>query len=206
MSKTGHYGPSHKPKGISFMTQGASASLSYDDITAKLADKSIMLIGLMGSGKTVIGRLLAQAVACDFVDSDKQIEDESNLRITDIFDLYGEPKFREMERRVISKLITQKKTIISVGGGAFCQAEIREMAKGQVTVIWLRAAPSELLSRMDNLSSRPLLSGDNPLGVLERLHQERFDDYRCADIIVDTDGLSLRQSLEKLLEAIAEKA
>ena len=158
------------------MTQGADASLSHADTAAKLATKSVMLIGLMGSGKTVIGRMLAQTLGCDFIDSDKQIEEESNLRITDIFDLYGEPKFREMERRVIGK------------------------------VIWLRARPSELLSRMDNLSSRPLLSGDNPLAVLERLHKERFDDYQQADMIVDTDGLSLHQSLEKLLRAIAQAA
>lgn len=188
------------------MTQGADASLSHADTAAKLATKSVMLIGLMGSGKTVIGRMLAQTLGCDFIDSDKQIEEESNLRITDIFDLYGEPKFREMERRIIGSLVAQKNAVISVGGGAFCQPEIRDMAKGQVTVIWLRATPSELLSRMDNLSSRPLLSGDNPLAVLERLHKERFDDYQQADMIVDTDGLSLHQSLEKLLQAIAQAA
>ena len=164
--------------------------------------QSLMLIGLMGSGKTVIGRMLAQSLGWAFVDSDKQIEDESNLRISDIFDLYGEPKFREMERRIISGLIDQPGTIISVGGGAFCQPEIRQLAKGQVTTIWLRAQPAELLSRMDNLASRPLLAGDNPLATLERLHKERYDDYSKADIVVDTDGLSLRQSLAKITDAI----
>lgn len=169
----------------------------------KPATKSVMLIGLMGSGKTVIGRMLAGAYGWDFVDSDKQIEEESNLRISDIFDLYGEAKFREMERRIISKLVGHHDTIISVGGGAYCQPEIRDAAKGAVTTIWLRAQPSELLGRMDNLSSRPLLAGDEPLAILQRLHKERFDDYAQADIVIDTDGLSLRQSLDKLLTALS---
>ncbi|MGC6516606.1 MAG: shikimate kinase [Candidatus Puniceispirillaceae bacterium] len=163
---------------------------------------SLMLIGLMGSGKTVIGRMLANALGRDFVDSDKLIEDESGLRITDIFDLYGEEKFREMERRIISKLVDQKNLVISVGGGAFCQSEIRDMAKGKVTVLWLRATPEVLLSRMDNLASRPLLAGDDPLGILQNLHETRFEDYSKADMVIDTDGLSLQQSLDKLLSAL----
>ena len=166
--------------------------------------QSVMLIGLMGSGKTVIGRMLSQAYGWDFVDSDKKIEDDSNLRITDIFDLFGEPKFREMERRIIGALIGQDKHIISVGGGAFCQSDIRAAAKGAVTTLWLRATPSELLSRMDNLSSRPLLAGDDPLAILQRLHEERFADYSQADIVVDTDGLSLRQSLDRVMAALAK--
>ncbi len=171
-------------------------------IQIKSPTKSVMLIGLMGSGKTVIGRMLALNLGWDFLDSDKQIEEESNLRISDIFELYGEPKFRDMEARIIGQLITRQNAILSVGGGAYCQAAIREMTKGQVTTIWLRAQPAELLSRMDNLSSRPLLAGDNPLGTLERLHKERYNDYNEADIIIDTDGLSLKQSLAKLRDTL----
>lgn len=167
-----------------------------------MPNKSIMLIGLMGSGKTVIGRMLANALAWDFFDSDKLIEEESNLRIRDIFELYGEPKFRDMERRIISQLVGHDKAIISVGGGAFCQADIRALAHQQVTTIWLRAAPKELLSRMNNFASRPLLAGDDPLGVLQKLHKERYEDYSHADIVVDTDGLSKRQSLKKVLNAL----
>ena len=174
-------------------------NMSYDR-----PSQSVMLIGLMGSGKTVIGRMLAQAYGWQFADSDKKIEDESNLRITDIFDLFGEPKFREMERRIIGELIGYDQHIISVGGGAFCQPDIRAAAKGSVITIWLRATPSELLSRMDNLSSRPLLAGDNPLAILQRLHRERFDDYSQADITINTDGLSLRQSLDRVMAALAK--
>ena len=164
-----------------------------------------MLIGLMGSGKTVIGRMLAQAYGWNFVDSDMQIEDESNLRIRDIFELYGEPKFRESERRVIGDLIEKPQTIISIGGGAFCQPAIRTAASGRVTTLWLRAAPAELLRRMDNLASRPLLAGDNPLAILEALHKERFDDYALADIVVDTDKLSLQKALDKVLAALSRE-
>lgn len=164
-----------------------------------------MLIGLMGSGKTALGRLLAEVMGRQFVDTDKMIEDESGLRITDIFELYGEAKFRELERRIVTGLTQQTDLVISVGGGAFCQEDIRQAAKGNVLTIWLNARPQTLLSRMDNLSSRPLLAGDNPLSVLETLHQKRKTDYEQADVIIDTDGLSLRQSLDKLLSTFRKE-
>ena len=173
--------------------------------TRLMPQQSIMLIGLMGSGKTVLGRMLADAMGRQFVDTDKLIEEESGLRITDIFELYGEAKFRELERRIITKLTQQTDLVISVGGGAFCQADIRQAAKGTVLSIWLSARPQTLLSRMDNLSSRPLLAGDDPLGTLEHLHNTRKKDYEQADLIVDTDGLSLRQSLDKVLNSLNEE-
>lgn len=173
--------------------------------TPKMSQQSVMLIGLMGSGKTVLGRLLAEAMGRQFVDTDKLIEDESGLRITDIFELYGEAKFRELERRIITDLTKQTDLVISVGGGAFCQQEIRQAARGAVLSIWLSAPPRTLLSRMDNLSSRPLLAGDNPLGTLEMLHEARKKDYEQADVIIDTDGLSLRQSLDKVLSTLKEE-
>ena len=185
------------------MSDSTNQRVFDDKKTYQSPSQSVMLIGLMGSGKTVIGRMLAHAYGWDFADSDKTIEETSNLRITDIFDLFGEAKFREMERRVIGELITVQNTVISVGGGAFCQPDIRRAAKGNVTTIWLRATPAELLGRMDNLASRPLLAGDNPLGILEQLHKERFADYAQADIVVDTDKLSLRQSLAKVLAALS---
>ena len=163
--------------------------------------KSIMLIGLMGSGKTVIGKMLANVMNWPFQDSDKLIEGESGLRITDIFDLYGEEKFREMERRIILAEITKPGHILSVGGGAFCQKQIQQAAKSEIITIWLRAKPETLLGRMDNLSTRPLLAGPDPLGVLSSLHEQRYEDYQKADIIVDTDGLSQKQSLDKVFDA-----
>lgn len=164
--------------------------------------KPIMMIGLMGSGKTVIGKMLAQKLGVPFTDTDKLIEDEAGLRISDIFELYGEAKFREMERRIITSMATQEAQIISVGGGAFCQPEIREAVKGKLTSLWLRAAPETLLSRMDNLASRPLLAGDDPLGILQSLHKTRSQDYSHADLIVDTDGLSKKESLDKVAAAL----
>lgn len=164
--------------------------------------KPIMMIGLMGSGKTVIGRLLAQKLGLPFTDTDKLIEDEAGLRISDIFELYGEAKFREMERRIITSMATSTPQIISVGGGAFCQAEIRQETKDKITSLWLRASPETLLSRMDNLASRPLLAGDNPLGILQDLHEKRAADYSQADLIVDTDGLSKKESLQKAAHAL----
>lgn len=167
---------------------------------SKQITKPIMMIGLMGSGKTVIGKMLAQKLKLPFTDTDKLIEDEAGLRISDIFELYGEAKFREMERRIITSMATKEPQIISVGGGAFCQAEIRNATKGKLISLWLRAAPETLLSRMDNLASRPLLAGDNPLGILRDLHETRSQDYSKADLIVDTDSLSKKDSLQKVLD------
>ena len=169
--------------------------------TAKLT-KPVMMIGLMGSGKTVIGKMLAQRLSVPFTDTDKLIEDEAGLRISDIFELYGEAKFREMERRIITSMSSNEPQIISVGGGAFCQPEIRDVAKGNLISLWLRADPQTLLSRMDNLATRPLLAGDNPLGVLQALHKSRSQDYNQADVIVDTDGLSKKESLNKVAGAL----
>lgn len=179
----------------------STAKVSQKDPSKDKGQKSIMLIGLMGSGKTVIGKMLANAMDWPFQDSDKMIEDESGLRITDIFDLYGEEKFREMERRIILAEITKPAHILSVGGGAFCQQQIQQAAKSEITTIWLRAKPETLLGRMDNLSTRPLLAGPDPLGVLSSLHEQRYEDYQKADIIVDTDGLSQKQSLDKVVDA-----
>ncbi len=165
--------------------------------------KSVLLIGLMGSGKTAVGRLMAQQLGRDFTDSDKVIEDEAGLRITDIFELYGEAKFRDMEHRIISRLVAAAPQIISTGGGAFTQAKVRDAVAGKVTSLWLRATPETLLSRMDNLSTRPLLAGDNPLAILQKLHEARFNDYAKADIIVDTDGLSLRAAADKVTAALS---
>lgn len=164
--------------------------------------KPIMMIGLMGSGKTVIGKMLAQNLGLPFTDTDKLIEDEAGLRVSDIFELYGEAKFRDMERRIITSMATKEPQIISVGGGAFCQPEIREAAKGRLISLWLRANPETLLSRMDNLATRPLLAGDDPLGILQSLHETRSQDYSHADLIVDTDGLSKKDSLDKVTEAL----
>ena len=161
-----------------------------------------MMIGLMGSGKTVIGKMLAQKLGVPFTDTDHLIENEAGLRISDIFELYGEAKFREMERRIITSMTAKEPQIISVGGGAFCQPEIREAVKDRLISLWLRDDPKTLLSRMDNLASRPLLAGDDPLGVLKALYETRSQDYSEADLIVDTDGLSKKDSLDKVAEAL----
>ena len=187
-------------KKISALAPQSSGAMSLDLSHLR---QPIMLIGLMGSGKTVLGRMLAEATGRAFIDSDKAIEDEAGLRITDIFELYGEAKFRDLERRIIGQLVRRDHSILSVGGGAFCQAEIRGLAKTYVTSIWLSASPETLLSRMDNLASRPLLAGDNPLGILQQLHKARRDDYAQADFTIETDGLSLRQSLDKIITQLA---
>jgi len=165
----------------------------------------IALIGLMGAGKSAIGQMLARALNYDFIDADKRIEEESGLIIADIFELYGEAKFREVEQRVISEIVSKTYgggVILSTGGGAFCQPETQKIMLEHTKTLWLRARPETLLGRIKNLSTRPLLSGPDPLGVLRALNEKRAVFYEKADIIVDTDGSTKEQSLAALLQAL----
>ena len=174
----------------------------------------IALIGLMGAGKSAIGQMLASTLNYAFIDSDKRIEEESGLAITDIFELYGEAKFRDVEKRVISDIVAhsdkahsgQDGVILSTGGGAFCQPETQKIMLENTTTLWLRARPETLLGRIKNVSTRPLLAGPDPLGVLQDLTKKRAGFYKQADIIVDTDGFTKEQSLAALVQALDDTA
>ena len=161
-------------------------------------EKSIALVGLMGAGKSWMGRRLASRTGWDFVDSDIAIEEESGLSIPEMFDLGGEAKFRQLELRVIRRLLAGPPIILSTGGGSFCQPDTQQAIRQGALVVWLHARPETLLGRIDNLQSRPLLSGPDPLAVMRRLAVERQPYYQQADIIVDTDGLTQKQAFDKL--------
>lgn len=161
-------------------------------------EKSIALVGLMGAGKSWMGRRLAGQTGWPFVDSDNEIETETGLTIPEMFDLGGETKFRQVELRVIRRLLDGPPIILSTGGGSFCQPETQQAISQGALVVWLHARPETLLGRIDNLASRPLLAGPDPLSVMRRLAAERLPFYQRADIMVDTDGLTQKQAFDKL--------
>ena len=173
-----------------------------DHLITKMT-RNIVLVGHMGSGKTNVGRLLAQKLDLNFVDSDKVIEDVAGISIIDIFELYGEDEFRKLELRGISTLLDQRPfQIISVGGGAFVQPDCHNIIKAKGLSVWLQAAPETLVSRMSNFSSRPLLKDKDPLTVLKQLSKKRDPYFEKADLIVNTDRLELTDSTQKVMDSL----
>ena len=153
-------------------------------LIARLGDRCIVLVGMMGAGKTSIGKRLANALRLPFLDADAEIEKAANLSIAEIFQNYGEAHFREGERRVVARLMASGPAVLATGGGAFISEETRESARRHGVTIWLRADPSVLLERVRKKGNRPLLNDPDPEGVLRRLLTEREPFYSRADIVI----------------------
>ena len=165
-------------------------------------DKPIAIVGLMGSGKSVIGRHLAKKLDLTFADSDQLVKDMAGVSIANIFDLAGEAKFREMEFRAIQNQLDQPLHVLATGGGAFCEPETAAMLRKNAIVVWLQASPDTLLRRIGDITSRPLLQTGSPLEILEQLQTAREPFYRKAHIHLNTDGLTMPKSLAKLVNAL----
>ena len=171
------------------------------DATA-VFDKPIAIVGLMGSGKTVIGRHLAKKLDLTFVDSDQLVKDMAGVSIANIFDLAGEAKFREMEFRAIKKQLDKPPHVLATGGGAFCEPETATLLCENTIVVWLQANSDTLLRRIGDTTSRPLLQTGSPLKILQKLQTARAPFYRKAHIHLNTDGLTVPKSLAKLVSAL----
>lgn len=149
---------------------------------------NIFLVGLMGAGKTTIGRQLAQQLGCPFLDSDQYLCDKTGVSIPTIFELEGEAGFRERERGVIDELTQMKSIVLATGGGAVLRPENRAVLTKRGTVVYLHVAPEILLERTRNDRNRPLLQVDNPLQKIQELYQVRDPIYRqVADIVLDIE-------------------
>lgn len=151
-----------------------------------LGNRNIVFVGLMGAGKTAIGRRLSQMQDLPFIDSDHEIESVSRMTVPELFETYGETEFRSLEQRVIERLLRQGGQIVSTGGGAFMNEATRGNIARRGVSVWLKADLDLLLSRVARNKDRPLLRNDDPRGVLQRLMQERHPVYRTADLTVKT--------------------
>lgn len=180
------------------MTRKQSAHASQTTYRFLLS-QPLVLVGLMGSGKTAVGSRLAEQLQMPFIDSDHEIEAQAGLSIRDIFDIGGEAKFRDLEYRVMKRLMTEQPAIIATGGGAFCQPATRQLIAEHARSLWLDASPEVLLSRIGDISTRPLLMSGDPLEILRRLAAERQDDYAQADLQLRTGHLRHQATLNKLL-------
>jgi shikimate kinase len=148
--------------------------------------KPVVLVGLMGAGKTSVGIRLAHLLGARFVDSDDEIERAANLTVPEIFERYGEAHFRGGERRVLARLLAGPPAVIATGGGAFMDTETRALVRARAISVWLRATLEVLLQRTAGRTHRPLLSRGNPREILGRLIDARYPVYAEADLVVDS--------------------
>lgn len=165
-------------------------------------DKTIVLVGLMGSGKSCIGKRLAQRLDVPFVDADAEIEKAAGLSIAEIFGKYGEAYFRDGERRVMARLLHGRPCILASGGGAFMDAETRKLIKEQATSLWLRAELDTLVARTKGRSHRPLLNSGDPREKLQDLMNARYPIYAQADVAVDTGQDNPNVTAARALDAL----
>ncbi|RDV07548.1 shikimate kinase [Sphingorhabdus pulchriflava] len=172
-------------------------------VTNTASGRSIVLVGMMGVGKSTIGKLLAGKLGLDFVDSDEQIEAAAGMPISEIFDRFGESGFRDGERRVIARLIGEGPKVIATGGGAFINDETRALIKEQCTSVWIDADLDVLVERVSRRNNRPLLVGRNPREVLTELAAKRTPCYSQADIHVRSDSGPHSRTVGQILEALA---
>ena len=170
-------------------------------IAARL-DRPVVLVGLMGSGKSAVGRRAAKQLGIGFKDSDQLIVKAAGINIAEIFELAGEVKFREMERKTLGNLALASPQIIATGGGAFCQDATADLLLQHTLTIWLKASPATLLSRIGNTKTRPMLHNGDPLATLTHLDKQRARLYKKAHIHLDTDGLSTYTAMMALLHAL----
>ncbi len=166
--------------------------------------RPIVLIGLMGVGKTTVGRRLAQRLRLPFVDADAEIETAAGMTVAEIFERFGEPHFRDGERRVIARLIDGAPKVIATGGGAFLNDETRALILDQATAIWLDAAPKVLAERVAKRDHRPLLRGKDPLQVLTELAAIRNPVYALAPIHVVSKVAPHEATVNSILTALGK--
>lgn len=181
----------------------ALATMLQTDERGPLWDgKPIVLIGLMGVGKTTVGRRLAQRLNLPFVDADHEIEAAAKMTVSDIFTRFGEPYFRDGERRVIQRLVDGTPKVIATGGGAFLNEETRQLILDNAMTIWLDAAPEVLADRVARRDTRPLLRGKDPLKVLTELAAIRNPIYALAPIRIESVAATHETTVETILKVI----
>lgn len=166
----------------------------------------IVLIGLMGAGKTSVGKRLARRLGLDFVDADDEIVRAAGQSIEDIFKTLGEPMFRSGERRVIARLLDAGPQVLATGGGAFIDPEIRARIRQSAVSIWLKAELDVLVHRTKGRSGRPLLNTGDPRSTLAKLMAVRYPIYAEADIVIETGIENIDVTVERILAALRERA
>ena len=169
---------------------------------AKRLDRPVVLVGLMGVGKSTVGRRLARRLGLPFVDSDSAIEDASGFSAAEVYERYGERDFRDGERRLVARLVEGEVRVIATGGGAYVDPTTREMLNKRAITIWLDAPVDVLAERTSRRNTRPLLRTPDPKGTLERLSEERRPAYEAAHIHIKSGIGAHRDVVEAIVSAL----
>lgn len=165
-------------------------------------DRTIALVGLMGAGKTTVGKRLAAALGFAFCDADTEIERAAGLSVQEIFEKHGEPEFRRGERRVIKRLLSEPPHVLATGGGAFIDPETRALMRERAISVWLRADLDTLTRRVEKRDHRPLLNEDNPRAVMARLMEARYPIYAEAELTVDSNNAPHASAVAGVIAAL----
>jgi shikimate kinase len=181
----------------------AVAAPSDAAVVTALGRRSIVLVGMMGAGKSSVGRRLAARLAIPFIDADAKIEEAAQMTIAEIFEKYGEEDFRSAEARVIARLLEGGPQVLATGGGAFVDAGTRAAIRAQGLSFWLKADFDVLLRRVKRRSDRPLLQSGDPAQTLTRLIAERYPVYAEADVTIHSRDVPHEKIVEELLRSLA---
>jgi shikimate kinase len=172
------------------------------EIVSALGGRSVVLVGMMGAGKSTIGRRLAARLQLPFVDADTEIESAHRMPIPDIFENYGEPYFRDGEARVISRLLDAGSGVIATGGGAVMRDETRERIRRQAVSIWLKADADVIMRRVKRRADRPLLKTADPAATITRLIGEREPFYQQADLMIASRDVPHDKIVDECIDAL----
>ena len=167
-------------------------------------DRPIVLVGLMGAGKSTVGRRLARRLGLPFVDSDVEIEEASGATTADLFERFGEHDFRDGERRLVARLIDGQVKVIATGGGAFIDARTRSLLNERAITVWLDAPIAVLAERTARRDNRPLLKKGNRAAILNRLSEERRDSYAEAQIHIRSSGGAHGDVVDAIVAALGK--
>lgn len=155
-----------------------------EEVKALLNQRPVVLVGLMGAGKSTIGKKMASMLELPFFDLDTEIENVSRMSVTELFASYGEPEFRDLERRVMQRLLEGGSMILATGGGAYMNEQTRENIASAGISVWLNAELDVLMERVLRRHDRPLLKNDDPRAVMQKLMTERYPVYATADLSI----------------------
>jgi shikimate kinase len=181
----------------------ASAIASPEaDITAALGTLSIVLVGMMGAGKSTIGRRLSARLRLPFLDADTEIEAAAGMSIPDIFETHGEPHFRDGEARVIARLLDGGPVVLATGGGAFMREDTRARIGDKAVSIWLKADADIIMKRVKRRADRPLLQTPDPAATVGRLIEQREPVYRNADITIWSRDVPHEKIVDECIDAL----
>jgi shikimate kinase len=180
-----------------------SIAKDVDTVKRSLNGRPIVLVGLMGAGKSTIGRRLAQKLGLAFVDADAEIEQAAGKTVQDIFRDHGETYFRDGERKVIARLLQSGSQVLATGGGAYMNQETRNNIAKLGIAVWLKADISLLMKRVRRRDNRPLLKAEDPEEVMSSLINERYPVYGQADIIVESRDVPHNAIVSDVIRALA---